>query len=154
MIMKITQIKGYDEYGYEVMNFPLLTMDEATANLMEWGKAIYDMGFSAYEAAEALRNISNLLSRADWGEGEITAIKDKLCDLECKIDSQDSVLSNRIDVAEIEIDELRSALDAKTEIPNQKVDLEIFSQIEQNPFLPGFVDLDSERPLWDFTVDF
>lgn len=152
--MKIAQIKGYDEYGYEVMNFPLPTMDEATANLMEWGKAICDMGFSAYEAAEALRNISNLLSRADWGEGEITAIKDKLCDLEYKIDSQDSVLSNRIDVAEIEIDELRSALDAKTETPNQKGDLEIFSQIEQNPFLQDFVDLDSERPFWDFTVDF
>jgi hypothetical protein len=50
-------------------------------------------------------------------------------------------------------------LDAKTENPNQKGDLENFSQIEANPFLPGFVDLDSEeyiqqRPLWDFTVDF
>ena len=152
--MKITQIKGYDEYGYEVMNFSLPTMDEATANLMEWGKAIQDIGFSAYEATEALKHISNLLSRADWGESEITAIKDKLCDLEYKIDSQDAALSNRIDVTEIEIDELRSALDAKTETPNQKGDLEIFSQIEQNPFLQDFVDLDSERPFWDFTVDF
>jgi hypothetical protein len=50
-------------------------------------------------------------------------------------------------------------MDAKTENPNQKGDLENFSQIEVNPFLPGFVDLDSEeykqqRPVWDFTVDF
>lgn len=62
-------------------------------------------------------------------------------------------------LAKEELSDLRSALDAKTENPNQKGDLENFSQIEVNPFLPGFVDLDSEdflqqRPLWDFTVDF
>ena len=55
--------------------------------------------------------------------------------------------------------QLVSEANAKTENPNQKGDLEIFSQIEVNPFLPGFVDLDSEeyihqRPSWEFTVDF
>jgi hypothetical protein len=49
--------------------------------------------------------------------------------------------------------------DATTENPNQKGDLEILSQIETNPFFPGFVDLDSPEylqqwPSWDFTVDF
>lgn len=56
-------------------------------------------------------------------------------------------------------DLLRPVPNATTENPNQKSDLEIFSQIEVNPFLPNFIDLDSEeylnqRPVWNFTVDF
>ena len=56
-------------------------------------------------------------------------------------------------------DLLRPVPDATTENPNQKGDLEILSQIETNPFFPGFVDLDSPEylqqwPSWDFTVDF
>lgn len=143
----------------KVIDFSLPTMDEATANLMEWGKAIQYIGFSTYETTEALRHISNLLIHADQEESEITITKDKLYDLECKIDSQDTVLSSYIDTAEIKIDELRPVLDKKTETPNQKGDLEIFSQIEQNPFLSSFINLDSEeflnqQPIWDFTIDF
>lgn len=102
----------------EVMDFSLPTIDEATANLMEWGKAMQDSSFFAYKAAEALKHMFNLLSRVNWAAEEITDIKDKLCDLEYKIDSQDTVLSNRIDIDEIKIGQIRSALDAKTENPN------------------------------------
>ena len=54
---------------------------------------------------------------------------------------------------------LRPVPDVTTENPKQKGDLEILSQIETNPFFPGFVDLDSPEylqqwPSWDFTVDF
>ena len=68
-------------------------------------------------------------------------------------------LLTRIEVLAEEMSGIRSVLDEKPENPKQKDDLEIFNQIEQNPFLPGFIDLDSEdfkqqRPLWDFTVDF
>ena len=30
---KISKIKGYDEYGYEVMEFSLPTMDSATSHI-------------------------------------------------------------------------------------------------------------------------
>lgn len=70
-----------------------------------------------------------------------------------------SELLAHIEVLEEEVSDIRPVLDEKTENPKQKDDLEIFSQIEVNPFLPGFVDLDSEeyihqRPVWDFTIDF
>ena len=103
--------------------------------------------------------MNEVLSRLEYHSNEITTIKDDLHDLRYECESRDAALQALIDIDEIKMNDLRSALDAKTENPNQKGDLEIFSQIEQNPFLPGFVDLDSEdfkqqRPLWDFTVDF
>lgn len=103
--------------------------------------------------------MNEVLSRLEWAETEITAIKDDLHDLRNETEVIQNGLDCRTAELELKIDELRPALDEKTETPNQKGDLEIFSQIEVNPFLPGFVDLDSEeylqqRPLWDFTVDF
>lgn len=47
-------------------------------------------------------------------------------------------LNCRTSVLEMEIDELRSALDAKTENPNQKGDLEIFNQILGNNYFLNF----------------
>ena len=116
-------------------------------------------GVTAYQMTEAIKRMSEVLSRLEYHSDEITAIKDDLHDLRYETENIQSGFDNRTAVLEMEIDDLRSALDAKTENPNQKGDLENFSQIEVNPFLPGFVDLDSEdflqqRPLWDFTVDF
>ena len=151
-------------------------------------KAANKFGVSTQEMINAIMKMNEALSRLEYHANEITAIKDDLHDLryeieniqgglnnrtailEMKISDLQSALSekteniqseldNRTAVLEMEISDLRSAMDAKTENPNQKGDLENFSQIEVNPFLPGFVDLDSEeyinqRPLWDFTVDF
>ena len=108
---------------------------------------------------QAIKKMSEVLSRLEYHSSEITAIKDDLHDLRYECESRDAALQASIDIGEIKIDKLRSAMDAKSEKPNQKGDLEIFSQIEVNPFLPGFIDLDSEeykqqRPVWDFTVDF
>jgi hypothetical protein len=117
------------------------------------------MGITAYELVNTIARLNEALSQLEYHSDEITAIKDDLHDLRYETENIQSGLDNRTAVLEMEISDLRSAMDAKTENPNQKGDLEIFSQIEVNPFLPGFVDLDSEeykqqRPVWDFTVDF
>lgn len=100
-----------------------------------------------------------MLGRLEYMENEVTVIKDNLHDLRYETENIQNGLDCRTAALEVELNDLRSAMDAKTENPNQKGGLEISSQIEVNPFLPNFVDLDSEdflqqRPLWDFTVDF
>lgn len=69
-----------------------------------------------------------------------------------------SELLAHIEVLEKEVSDIRPVLDEKTENPKQKDDLEIFSRIEENSFLPNFIDLDSEeflhqRILQDFDAD-
>lgn len=103
--------------------------------------------------------MNEVLGRLEYMENEVTTIKDSLHDLKYETEEIQQGLDCRTAILEMELSDLRSAMDAKTENPNQKGDLEIFSQIEVNPFLSGFVDLDSEeykqqRPVWDFTVDF
>ena len=122
-------------------------------------KAISKFGISTQEMTNAIMRMNEVLSRLEYHANEITAIKDDLHDLRYEVENVQSDLDNRTAALEMKINDLRSAMDAKTENPNQKGDLENFSQIEVNPFLPGFVDLDSEeylqqRPIWDFTVDF
>ena len=116
------------------------------------------MGVTAYEMTNAIRRMSEVLNRLEYHSNEITAIKDSLHDLKYETENIQRGLDCRTAVLEMELSDLRSAMDAKTENPNQKGDLEIFSQIEVNPFLPGFVDLDSEEFLqqrrpWDFEID-
>ena len=137
----------------------MATQLQLSSQLAELGQAMSRMGVGANEMISAVRRMNEVLSRLQYHSDEITAIKDSLHDLRCDTESVYYELSNRATVTEMELSDLRSAMDAKTENPNQKGDLEIFSQIEVNPFLPNFVDLDSEeflqqRPLWDFTVDF
>ena len=117
------------------------------------------MGINAYQLVNTIARLNEALSRLEYHSDEITAIKDDLHDLRYETENIQSELNNRTAVLEIELSDLRSAMDAKTENPKQKGGLEISSQIEVNPFLPNFIDLDSEdflqqRPLWDFTVDF
>ena len=116
-------------------------------------------GFTAYKMTESIKRMSEVLSRLEYHSNEITAIKDDLHDLQTETENIRCGLDGRTAVLEMELSDLRSAMDAKTENPKQNGGLEISSQIEVNPFLPNFVDLDSEdflqqRPLWDFTVDF
>lgn len=141
------------------MTYDLPNMDQFSNQLQSLAQVISATGVTAYEMTQAIKRMNEVLSRLEYHSSEITAIKDDLHDLRYECENRDAALQASIDIDEIKINDLRSALDAKTENPNQKGDLEIFSQIEVNPFLPGFVDLDSEdfkqqRPLWDFTIDF
>lgn len=139
--------------------YELPSMNQFSSQLQDLARAMSSTGVTAYEMTEAIRRMNEVLSRLEYHSNEITAIKDDLHDLRYETENIQSGLDCRTAVLEMEISDLRSAMDEKTETPKQKGDLEIFSQIEQNPFLPNFVDLDSEeflqqRPLWDFTVDF
>ena len=140
-------------------NLPGSSEQQFSSQLQDLGHAMQSMGVTAYQLVNTIARLNEALTRLEYHSDEITAIKDDLHDLRYETENIQSELNNRTDVLEMKISDLRSALDAKTENPNQKGDLENFSQIEVNPFLPGFVDLDSEeykqqRPVWDFTVDF
>ena len=88
-----------------------------------------------------------------------TTLNDSLKELSCRVDELERAFSEMAaNIAELQ-NAIRPVPDATTENPNQKGDLEILSQIETNPFFPGFVDLDSPEylqqwPSWNFTVDF
>ena len=139
--------------------YELPSMNQFSSQLQDLARAMSSTGVTAYEMTQAIKRMNEVLSRLEYHSSEITAIKDDLHDLRYETEGIQQGLDCRTAVLEMEISDLRSAMDAKTENPNQKDDLEIFSRIEQNPFLSNFVDLDSEeflqqRPLWDFTVDF
>ena len=139
--------------------YELPSMNQFSSQLQDLARAISSVGVSAYDAAQALRRMNEVLGRLEYMENEVTTIKDSLHDLKYETEEIQQGLDCRTAILEMELSDLRSAMDAKTENPNQKGDLENFSQIEVNPFLPGFVDLDSEeykqqRPVWDFTIDF
>lgn len=139
--------------------YELPTMNQFSSQLQDLARAMSSTGVSAYEMTQAITRMSEVLSRLEYHANEITAIKDDLHDLRYETEGIQQGLDGRTAMLEMELNDLRSAMDAKTENPNQKGGLEISSQIEANPFLPNFVDLDSEeflqqRPLWDFTVDF
>ena len=134
-------------------------MKQFSSQLESLAQAMSATGVTAYQMTEAIKRMSEVLSRLEYHSNEITAIKDNLHDLQTETENIRCGLDGRTAVLEMELSDLRSAMDAKTENPKQKGGLEISSQIEVNPFLPNFVDLDSEdflqqRPLWDFTVDF
>ena len=139
--------------------YELPNMKQFSSQLESLAQAMSATGVTAYQMTEAIKRISEVLSRLEYHSNEITAIKDNLHDLQTETENIRCGLDGRTAVLEMELSDLRSAMDAKTENPKQKGGLEISSQIEVNPFLPNFVDLDSEdflqqRPLWDFTVDF
>lgn len=139
--------------------YELPNMKQFSSQLESLAQAMSATGVTAYQMTEAIKRMSEVLSRLEYHSNEITAIKDNLHDLQTETENIRCGLDGRTAVLEMELSDLRSAMDAKTENPKQKGGLEISSQIEVNPFLPNFVDLDSEdflqqRPLWDFTVDF
>lgn len=139
--------------------YELPNMKQFSSQLESLAQAMSATGVTAYQMTEAIKRMSEVLSRLEYHSNEITAIKDNLHDLQTETENIRCGLDGRTAVLEMELSDLRSAMDAKTENPKQKGGLEISSQIEVNPFLPNFVDLDSEdflqqRPLQDFTVDF
>ena len=139
-------------------HYDLPTASKFSSQLEDLGQAMQAMGISAYDMTNAIKRMNEVLSRLEYHSDEITAIKDDLHDLRYETENIQSGLDCRTAMLEMELSDLRSAMDAKTENPNQKGDLEIFSQIEVNPFLPNFVDLDSEEFLqqrrpWDFEID-
>ena len=139
--------------------YELPNMKQFSSQLESLAQAMSATGVTAYQMTEAIKRMSEVLSCLEYHSNEITAIKDNLHDLQTETENIRCGLDGRTAVLEMELSDLRSAMDAKTENPKQKGGLEISSQIEVNPFLPNFVDLDSEdflqqRPLWDFTVDF
>ena len=139
--------------------YELPNMKQFSSQLESLAQAMSATGVTAYQMTEAIKRMSEVLSRLEYHSNEITAIKDNLHDLQTETENIRCGLDGRTAVLEMELSDLRSAMDAKTENPKQKGGLEISSQIEVNPFLPNFIDLDSEdflqqRPLWDFTVDF
>ena len=140
-------------------DLPGSSAQQFSSQLQDLGHAMQSMGITAYQLVNTIARLNEALSRLEYHSDEITAIKDDLHDLRYETENIQSGLDNRTAALEMKINDLRSALDAKTENPNQKGDLEILSQIETNPFFPGFVDLDSPEylqqwPSWDFTVDF
>lgn len=130
---KISKIKGYDEYGYEVMEFSLPTMDFVTSHVQDFGRALASFGLNADQAAEAIARVSEALSRLDIIESVIDCgIESKVGRVEVETDLLKN-RSNRIErdvfLLREDLNDIRSALDAKTEKPNQNSDLEIFNQI-------------------------
>ena len=111
------------------VSYELPTMNQFTSQLTELGRAMQSMGVSAYDMTNAIKRLNEALSRLEYHSDEITAIKDSLHDLRYETENIQSGLDCRTAVLEMEISDLRSAMDAKTENPNQKGDLEIFSQI-------------------------
>ena len=111
------------------VSYELPTMNQFTSQLTELGRAMQSMGVSAYDMTNAIKRLNEALSRLEYHSDEITAIKNDLHDLRYETENIQSGLDCRTAVLEMEISDLRSALDAKTENPNQKGDLEIFSQI-------------------------
>ena len=109
--------------------YELPSMDQFSSQIQDLAQAMSSTGVTAYEMTQAIKRMNEVLSRLEYHSDEITAIKDDLHDLRYECEGRDAALQASIDIDKIKIDELRSALDAKTEIPNQKGDLEIFSRI-------------------------
>lgn len=115
-----------------VYEIPTPTMSQFSGQLQSLAQAMANTGVTAHEMTNAIMRMNEVLSRLEYHANEITAIKDDLHDLRYETENIQSGLDCRTAVLEMEISDLRSAMDAKTENPNQKGDLEIFSQIVWN----------------------
>lgn len=112
----------------------------AMNQLQDLARAMSSIGVSAYDAAQALRRMDEVLDRLKYVENEITALKDSVHDLKCETDNIQSGLNCCTAVLEMELNDLRSAMDAKADKPKQKSDLEIFSPIVWNEDFLKFGD--------------
>lgn len=109
--------------------YELPSMNQFSSQLQDLARAMSSTGVSAYEMTEAIRRMSEVLSRLEYHSNEITAIKDDLHDLRYETEGIQQGLDCRTAVLEMELNDLRSAMDAKADKPKQKGDLEIFSPI-------------------------
>lgn len=106
--------------------FDLPSVSDTAVSL---SSVVAQVGCTADQMTEALKKISELMKQMDWATTEITAIKDSMNDLRYDIDCADAACNARTDLVELQVSELRSVLDAKTENPNQKGGLEISNRI-------------------------
>ena len=106
--------------------FDLPSVSDAAVSL---SSVVAQAGCTADQMTEALRKLSELMQQMNRATTEITAIKDSMSDLKYDVDCIDATNSARTDLTEMKINELRSALDTKTENPNQKGGLEISNRI-------------------------
>lgn len=111
------------------LNDIMLNLPSVSDTAVSLSSVVAQVGCTADQMTKALRDLADLMKQMDWATTEITAIKDDLADLHYDCEGRDGNLSARIDLCEYQLNELRPATDAKTENPNQKSDLEIFSWI-------------------------
>lgn len=108
----------------------MLNLPSVSDTAVSLSSVVAQVGCTADQMTKALKDLADLMKRMDWAATEITAIKDDLADLHYDCEGRDGNLSARIDLCEYQLNQLRPATGEKTEIPKQKSDLEIFSQIE------------------------
>ena len=113
----------------QIQNDIMLNLPSVSDATISLSSVVAQVGCTTQQMTEALRKLSELMQQMDWATTEITAIKDDLADLHYDCEGRDGNLSARIDLCELELSELRSATDAKTENPNQKGGLEISNRI-------------------------
>ena len=113
----------------QMQNDIMLNLPSVSDAAISLSSVVAQVGCTTQQMTEALRKLSELMQQMDWATTEITAIKDSMSDLRYDVDCADASNSARTDLVEMQIDELRSALDAKTENPNQKGGLEISNRI-------------------------
>ena len=113
----------------QMQNDIMLNLPSESDAAISLSSVVAQVGRTTQQMTEALRKLSELMQQMDWATTEITAIKDSMSDLRYDVDCADATNSARTDLVEMQIDELRSALDAKTENPNQKGGLEISNRI-------------------------
>ena len=106
--------------------FDLPSVSDTAVSL---SSVVAQVGCTADQMTEALRKISELMKQMDWATTEITAIKNSMSDLKYDIECADAACNARTDLVELQVNELRSVLDAKTENPNRKGGLEISNRI-------------------------
>ena len=79
------------------LTFSLLPIkEEITASISNFSDVLNEFGLSAYDAADAIRSISQTLSRLSWLETEITDIKDSLHDLRQENEHQHDAMTCRL----------------------------------------------------------
>lgn len=118
--------------------YELPSMNQISSQLQDLEQAMSSTGVTAYEMTQAINRISEILANLEYNSNEITAIKNNLHNLRYETERIQQQLDYHTATSEIELNDLRSALEEKTETPNQKGDLEIFSQIEWDEYFLNF----------------
>lgn len=98
------------------------------------------MGISAYDAAEAIRRVSEALAQTDYLNTQVNHLNSQIAALQTLSHIDDRALQSRINVIENDLSGIRPELDAITEKLNQKADLEIFKQKGSRRLLPIIED--------------
>ena len=109
--------------------YELPTVLEASDNLRQLNESMSSLGVSAESLVESVRTLADLYAQLQWSMHKIDEVQKDLTDLKYHCEGRDGDLSARTDLVEYKLNELRSALDAKIENPNQKDDLEISNRI-------------------------